>query len=523
MAAKIAESEAAKAAIQNQQGPTDGTPADDVPGDGDTDGDIELEDGDALVTDEQTEKVSYANAAKNTWTLELHLYREDNGNYFHISDKELGDLVVKKLGVKKGFCKSADTSPYKKIILEIHDSISSGSLNVTQSLQIRKGLYTRPIQAPEKDRGVFIKWASMNFNNKDIELILSHFGEVTEPVAHVVIKDNGTDEWTNLMDGVTTSERKCRMKIWTNIPSIIMVRGVKLRIDYPGQPKTCSRCMKFWSSCPGGGKTEKCKKEGGEEKDLKVYFKNLVNRLKKKGKATETSAPIVPAFIPNPDVVRFTGFPEKFSLDNFKSWLDEHEISFLESMLFKETKPGVFSIATIEVDGEVLKLDAEEAANIISAVNGVEYKGKRIMVTMMTLNTPEKVKKQEVVTLSSSPDTPTGALIPGQLALPAPGDEANHDDSVEEIKTPERDVSESLKLRIATQQTVGGTTHYRAVGEKNKRLDDSNSSADGSPELTDKSKATGKPGAWAGRQQKPKKKHDETKPSKKKSKNSPKK
>ena len=144
--------------------------------------------------------------------------------------------------------------------------------------------------------------------------------------------------------------------------------------------------MKFWSSCPGGGKIEKCKKEGGEEKDLKAYFKNLINRQKKKGKVAESSAPIVPAFIPNPDVVRFTGFPEKFSLDNFKSWLDEHEIDFLESMLFKETKPGVFTIATIEVEGEVLKLDAEEAAKIIGAVNGVEFKGKRIMVTMMTLN-----------------------------------------------------------------------------------------------------------------------------------------
>ena len=68
------------------------------------------------------------------------------------------------------------------------------------------------------------------------------------------------------MAGTRTSERYCKMKITTNIPSVIMVRGTKLRIDYPGQPKTCSRCMKFWSSCPGSGKVEKCKKEGGEEK-----------------------------------------------------------------------------------------------------------------------------------------------------------------------------------------------------------------------------------------------------------------
>ena len=331
------------------------------------------------------------------------------------------------------------------------------------------------------------------------------------------------------MDGVRTSERSCRMKIWTNIPSVIMVRGTKLRVDYPGQPKTCSRCMKFWSSCPGGGKVEKCKKEGGEEKDLKAYFKNLVNRLKKKSKTTESSDPIVPTFIPNPDVVRFTGFPENFSLDNFKSWLDEREVNFLEAMLFKENKPGVFSVATVEVDGEVLRLDAGEAAGLISALNGVEFKGRRIMVTMLTMNTPEKVKKQEVVTLDSSPETPA-APVAGQLALPAPGEGTgdNPDTSIEELTTPEKSVSQALKIKIAAAQTAGGTKHHRVVGEKVKRLDDSSSSLEASPELNDK-KRNEKPGPWANRQkelkaqkEKDKKKNtQEGKPSKKKSKSSP--
>ena len=123
----------------------------------------------------------------------------------------------------------------------------------------------------------------MNFNNDDISTVLGYFGEITVDVTHVVIQDNGKDEWTNLMAG------------------------------------TCT-------------------------------------------------------------------------------------------MLFKESKLGVFSIATVEVDGEVLRLDAGEAAGIIGALNGTEFKGRRIMVTMLTMNTPEKVKKQEVVTLSdSSPETPSAS------------------------------------------------------------------------------------------------------------------
>ena len=201
MAANLVETEAAKATLANNQGPSEETPVENVPVTGDIANnmdienlDLDIDEDEPLVTGAEAEKQSYANAAKDSWTLELHLYREDNGSDFHISDKELGDLVVKKLGVKKGKCVSADTSPFKKLILEICNSVSSASLNVTQSLQIRKGLYTRPIQAPEKDRGVFIKWASMNFNNDDIQNILGIFGEVTVNVSHVVIQDNGKDE-----------------------------------------------------------------------------------------------------------------------------------------------------------------------------------------------------------------------------------------------------------------------------------------------------------------------------------------
>ena len=142
-------------------------------------------------------------------------------------------------------------------------------LNITQSLMVRPGLWTKPLQMPEKDRKVNIRWASMKMSNKEIEKTLAIFGEVTVSVDHVVIW-GGSEAWMKAMNGVKTADRACRMKIQHNIPSMIMVRGVKLRVDYSGQPKTCSRCFKYWGACPGDGKADKCKKAGGEEAKLSV-------------------------------------------------------------------------------------------------------------------------------------------------------------------------------------------------------------------------------------------------------------
>ena len=314
--------------------------------------------------------------------------------------------------------------------------------------------------------------------------------------------DTGKDDWTSLMIGVKTADRSCKMKVETNIPSIILIRGTKVRIDYAGQPKTCSRCCKYWSVCPGTGKVEKCKKEGGEERDVKVVFKNLMSRLKRKGGADSESNPVVPEFIPNPDMIRFNGFPEDYKVKDFKEWLNANEVNFLDPMVFKERKPGVFSISTVETEeGETFNLEAEEAADIVTRLNGIQFKksNKRIMVVMMQCTTPEK-KKPDVVTLNSSGESNDSLLVNGQLALPPPP-EGGSDNDIDEVQPLTPPVAKDLievdtgeggkggadggaipKFKLNVTQTAGGSKHYRKVGDKAKR-DDSDSSVCASPDL----------------------------------------
>ena len=139
-----------------------------------------------------------------------------------------------------------------------------------------------------------------------------------------------------MMDGVITPERNLLLKIHHNIPSFIIVKGTKLRVYYPGQPKTCGRCHRYWNTCPGGGKVDKCKKAKGEEKPLKTAFKQLVARIKKKEiNPQESSSPLVPMNIPDPDEIVFSGFKEDMGMPVFTAWLKSNEINFKEVMVFK--------------------------------------------------------------------------------------------------------------------------------------------------------------------------------------------
>ena len=414
MSANVSEEQAAHSELNDHQAPHTGA------GVGDTDLDIEE------ILDEAARSQSYAQVASNTKTLELHLAREDKSNDYYVSYAEAATLVFKRLNVPEGMLMAIDNTPYKKLIIELDGSVNISQLNLTQALEVRRGLKTRPLQSPDTDREIRITRAPMKMDNEEIKNVLRLFGEITYNIRHVVLEPSAgaaPDSWQVLMRGVKTAERTLRMKVKTNIPSFIMVLGTKLKVDYAGQPKTCPRCQKYWAMCPGSGKVDKCKKNGGEEKDCKVSFKSLVNRLKKKEKGEgdiEPSAPLVPGYIPNPDQITFSNLPEDMDMDGFAQWLDEKSITFLASMCFKGNKPGTFIISSYEDDnGEMVHLNAGEAQDIVTKLHGVEHNKKRVMVQMEALSTPSK-RKPEVVHLDDSGEN--SSQVPPAQPVAAAGD-----------------------------------------------------------------------------------------------------
>ena len=257
---------------------------------------------------------------------------------------------------------------------------------------------------------------------------------------------------------------------------------------------------------------------------LGAAFKKLIKSFKKEDKEKAKVTSVVPAFCPDPDQVRFSGFPEDVNLTKFKAWLDENGINFLDTMVFQGNKPGCFSIETImDADTEEkFSIDNAEAQTMVLKLNGFQYQKRTISVNMAQMTTPEKIrKKPTVVTLSDSSgdDTLAAAANGEQLALPAPvpsgetgeptmeaaevttpktpsdddGEEDNEDEMGESPgswykKTPEDDnltlKTKQLKLKIQKDVTASGTAIGRVVGTKAKRGDVSSSSLEASPELT---------------------------------------
>ena len=137
MAAKTAEELAAHAALNNHQAPHDPEGRDDDA----------MDDG----GDADTHVQSYAQVAAQIKKLEFHLAREDKANDFYVDYAEVAQLVFKRLRLPEGKLISVDNTLYKKLVIEIDGDVDISELNLTQALEIRKGLKTKPLQSPDTD------------------------------------------------------------------------------------------------------------------------------------------------------------------------------------------------------------------------------------------------------------------------------------------------------------------------------------------------------------------------------------
>ena len=98
----------------------------------------------------------------------------------------------------------------KKIIIEIEGNVNISQLNITQALEVKKGLKMRPLQSLDTDREIRITRAPMKMDNAEISNVIGLFGEITSPVTHVVMQSlpSGTpkDSLRYLMRGVKLAD-----------------------------------------------------------------------------------------------------------------------------------------------------------------------------------------------------------------------------------------------------------------------------------------------------------------------------
>ena len=100
---------------------------------------------------------------------------------------------------------------------------------------------------------------------------LGLFGKIVKNVAvYVKIKEGP-------FEGLKNGDRKYMMDFTggRNLGTYHLVDGANVHISYAGQRRTCGRCHKVPSACPGGGIARTCDERGGQKIGLREHMDSL--------------------------------------------------------------------------------------------------------------------------------------------------------------------------------------------------------------------------------------------------------
>ena len=416
---------------------------------------------------------------ESTYELTFILEAEKKGD-FHVTVAEVAKLVYSRLGAPPHTLVEYDDTMYKKLTLTLKSTFKLNEFNLRHSLAIRPGLRTKPLYEPIPEKRIHIHWAPRSITNEAIQVVLQKFGDVTEEVGHkkYVAKEDD-DDITRMMEGVILPDRECKMIVKVGIPSHIQVGGHKIKILYEGQSRTCSRCYKFWSDCPGKGNSADCKKKDEalrkekEEKGEKVkpkrtladHMKKIESKLESKMAAAakrEELGKIDQSKAPRPTSILITNVPVDATLPQIMNLFKKNntDIDNLDDKLVMDKgKPGTIILKDLdEIDYEL----------VIENINGIYIKNKRLKAVPVQDFTPEKEKPEERENSSE-----------------------NSEDEVQEVegaaggvKTPVVKVAD--KIQQYEETATGSKVYERKTASGNTKMSKKTTrkdSAEGSPEL----------------------------------------
>lgn len=334
----------------------------------------------------------------------------DVGNT-NLSQAQKGRLIFKRLNVPRGKCLKCDDSKRDRLILTISGSVPTCTLHLTQSFEAKPGLWTKPIAPIIKDKVVYLYWTSDDMENNDIVEVLEYFGTITDNVEpQVYWSKEDDDEESKMMDGVQKSDRMVKMKVRRNIPSIILVKGKKVRIHYEGQAKNCPRCLCRLHICPSKGDARKCEEiwerrhqddfELGEQAKPRGDLEEMMRRVtgdnvgNVSGESSEDSGI-------RADYVEMINIPEEVEENQLLEYLRSKDINIRPAQLVRDddnaTKWRVHELLPQEVTCMMLLVDK----------NRIGKEGNKIRCFPAMTSTP--IRDQQPPVNPSAQSSPTEA------------------------------------------------------------------------------------------------------------------
>ena len=212
-------------------------------------------------------KVSYSGIASlNTSVrdkknlLEIRLERNDVGVNFNLNQTEL-DFLLTRLGIDSSHFTGVSCCPEGKgvVYVTLHPTVNiQRFLCKSECFVLKPGIRTGIIRpAGKKELSVTISGLHPNTKDQAVIKYLSAHGKVstTDKVIHHVYPGA---VGSSLCAGKLNGNRTYMVEITKPMGSYHIIDGEKVSVKYRGQDKTCARCHKTESNCPGKAKAKDC-------------------------------------------------------------------------------------------------------------------------------------------------------------------------------------------------------------------------------------------------------------------------
>ena len=195
-----------------------------------------------------------------TNTLEIRL-ESDEGNSFTLNTEEI-ERLLRRLNIKSSEFTSVQACPERRNVVFITlcngIDISKFIRNGCESFLLKQGTRTTVIKEASK-REVQVQIFGLHPDTRDDAVIryLNAHGKVN-PQAPVVYGVYSGVPGSSILAGKRNGTRIYSMEISRNMGSTHIIDGEKVSVKYPGQIKTCNKCQKPATVCPGKGIAREC-------------------------------------------------------------------------------------------------------------------------------------------------------------------------------------------------------------------------------------------------------------------------
>ena len=409
-----------------------------------------------------TTKSSYVGIASlntsvrdNKNLLEIRLDRSNFNVSFNLTQVERDHLLT-RLGIDSSHFTGVSCCPEGKgvVYVTLHPSVNiQRFLNKSECFELKEGVRTGIIRpAGKKEQSVTVSGLHPNTKDQAVIKYLSAHGKVstTDRVIHHVYPGA---PGSSLCAGKLNGNRSYMVEVTKPLGSYHIIDGEKVSVKYRGQDKTCARCHKTESICPGKAMARDCTSDRVllsthmEEHWTKVGYRPDTIELNEVDELDIQIGRKDPEPAPS-DTLR-PDHTDKYSsviISGFSKTAEEQDIY---DILVEGGLPTDYKIENLkknDKNGQLVidTLDPTVCISLTNHIHGNQFFHRKVFVTSVVQKTPVKE------TLEPEADSCPNSLVESSCSGSDSSDESDVEEAdTEEVATVEKPPCSNLFSKVS--------------------------------------------------------------------------